>query len=99
MPILHHIDCSNGQVGEKRVAFWCPGCKCAHEVRIAGTAGVWGFNGDIDNPSFTPSIKVEGHNDESKPFVCHSYVTDGKIMFLTDCTHELAGQTVALQES
>lgn len=30
--------------------------------------------------------------------VCHSFVTDGKIQFLTDSTHELAGQTVDLPE-
>lgn len=28
--------------------------------------------------------------------VCHSFVTDGKIQFLADCTHKLAGQTVPL---
>ena len=28
--------------------------------------------------------------------VCHSYVTDGRIKFLGDCTHGLAGQTVDL---
>lgn len=27
---------------------------------------------------------------------CHSFVRDGKIQFLTDSTHALAGQTVAL---
>ena len=31
-----------------------------------------------------------------KCYQCHSYVTDGKIRFLNDCTHELAGQTVEL---
>lgn len=30
--------------------------------------------------------------------VCHSFVREGKIEFLTDCTHELAGQTVDLPE-
>jgi hypothetical protein len=35
-----------------------------------------------------PQTKVER--------VCHSYVTDGQIQFLGDCTHALAGQTVAL---
>ena len=30
------------------------------------------------------------------PFVCHSFVTDGRIQFLSDCTHVLAGQTVDL---
>lgn len=33
---------------------------------------------------------------ESKPMVCHSFVTDGRIQFLGDCTHALAGQTVDL---
>lgn len=28
--------------------------------------------------------------------VCHSFVTDGRIQFLGDCTHALAGQTVPL---
>lgn len=30
--------------------------------------------------------------------LCHSYITDGKIQFLSDCTHELVGQTVELPE-
>jgi len=29
---------------------------------------------------------------------CHSYVRDGNIEFLPDCSHELAGQTVPLSE-
>jgi hypothetical protein len=29
---------------------------------------------------------------------CHSFVTDGRIQFLGDCTHHLAGQTVDLPE-
>ncbi|KFE50155.1 DUF6527 family protein [Pseudomonas syringae] len=28
--------------------------------------------------------------------VCHSFVTDGRIQYLGDCTHALAGQTVVL---
>lgn len=31
-------------------------------------------------------------------YICHSFVTDGRIQFLSDCTHELAGQTVDLPE-
>jgi hypothetical protein len=30
--------------------------------------------------------------------VCHSFVKDGKIQFLSDCTHTLAGQTVEVPE-
>lgn len=41
----------------------------------------------------------EQHPDKEKSFSCqrcHSFVEDGNIRFLSDCSHELAGQTVAL---
>ncbi|WPZ24851.1 DUF6527 family protein [Sulfitobacter pontiacus] len=34
----------------------------------------------------------------AKCFRCHSFVTDGRIRFLDDCTHDLAGQTVDLPD-
>jgi hypothetical protein len=40
------------------------------------------------------------HPNEPAPFVCrvcHSFVTDGKIQYLSDCTHDLAGQTIDLK--
>lgn len=39
-----------------------------------------------------------GKKSSFKCSVCHSFVTDGKIRFLGDCTHSLAGQTVELPE-
>lgn len=30
--------------------------------------------------------------------LCHSFITDGKIQFLGDCTHDLVGQTVDLPD-
>lgn len=41
------------------------------------------------------------HPEEPVSFecgICHSFVNNGKIQFLTDCTHKLAGQTVDLPE-
>jgi hypothetical protein len=35
---------------------------------------------------------------DSIPTICHSFVTDGQIQFLSDCTHALAGQTVPLED-
>ena len=32
------------------------------------------------------------------PYVCHSFIADGWIQFLGDCTHALAGQTVDLPD-
>lgn len=94
-----------------RVGFWCPGCRMMHQVRVEG-AGAWGFNGDYDRPTLTPSVLVTGtvrltdeeaervmrrEPFEPRPLRCHSFVADGRIQFLSDCTHELAGQTVALE--
>ena len=36
--------------------------------------------------------RVKGAKDE----VCHSFVTDGMIRYLNDCTHHLKGQTLEL---
>jgi hypothetical protein len=41
------------------------------------------------------------HPDEPAPFkcsICHSFVTDGKIKYLSDCSHELVNQTVELPD-
>lgn len=98
--------------------FRCPGCRTGHQVGIEPPAGlIWGFNGDGDKPTFTPSVLVRGmqieideHGEwtgkwlrgpdgEPLPGVCHSFVTDGRIQFLDDCTHALAGQTVDLPDN
>lgn len=83
------------------LAFHCPGCGYVHHVRIAGGPPCWSYNGDPERPTFTPSILVTYNGDDAgiddaPPAVCHSYVTDGRIRFLSDCTHALAGQTVDL---
>lgn len=59
----------------------------------------WTWNGSVDAPTFAPSILVRWRGyDEDKPVetCCHSFVREGMIQFLTDCTHRLAGQTVPL---
>jgi hypothetical protein len=41
------------------------------------------------------------HPDDLDAFecsCCHSFVTDGRIQFLGDCTHALAGQTIDLPD-
>lgn len=85
-------------------AFDCPGCKSMHYVTVKpyknSVGASWSFNGKLDSPSFSPSIlQTVERTDGSKKMICHSFVTDGKIQFLSDCTHGLAGQTVELPES
>lgn len=82
--------------------FWCPGCASAHQVRVGeGPGPRWGFNGDYDKPTFTPSVLVSYNGPDAgqngaPPAICHSFVRDGQIQFLGDCTHGLSGQTMPL---
>jgi hypothetical protein len=45
-----------------KLGFWCPGCRQMHAVRVAPAPEPWGFNGDYDRPSFTPSVLVTGRD-------------------------------------
>jgi hypothetical protein len=91
----------------------CPGCKRAHSIRnrAASAPGEhdgpgWGWNGNAERPTFTPSVLVtydgpdagqdQGDGHTAPPAVCHSFVVDGAMQFLSDCTHALAGQTVPI---
>jgi len=97
---------------ESGISFHCPGCDQRHSVRTVGNYA-WGWNGSVEKPTLTPSVMVtgvvpltaeehtsvmRGEPHEPVPFVCHSCVTDGRIQFLGDCTHALAGQVVDLPE-
>jgi len=93
MPKLHLAHEASGLY-----MFGCPGCGCAHgfytmpHKNHAGNPGpVWEFNGDLERPTFKPSLLVNGSEPESR---CHLFMRDGRIQFLGDCHHELAGQTV-----
>lgn len=90
-----------------RVLFWCPGCDGAHQITVKDDPNrqgpIWGYNGNPDAPTFTPSVLVryngaDADKPDGIPSVCHSFVTDGRIQFLSDCTHHLAGQTVELPD-
>ncbi len=67
----------------------------------------WGWNGSMDAPTFTPSILVtypanpeaiEEFKEWRTERRCHSFVTDGKIQLLSDCTHKMAGMTVEIPD-
>lgn len=81
--------------------FECPGCTGNHIVTTS-----WTFNGDLERPTFSPSLLCSSdYREPTDPpgaplrrYVCHSFIRDGRIEFLGDCTHALAGQTVDLIE-
>jgi hypothetical protein len=70
--------------------FNCPGCRCSHPFDKR-----WTWNGSYDAPTFAPSLLCFKDDPKSR---CHSFVENGKIRFLADCWHPLAGQTVDLPD-
>lgn len=79
--------------------FECPGCGCAHYIQTNKSfSPCWNFNGDVYNPTVSPSIRVVAPMHGRPDRICHSFIKNGKIQFLNDCTHGLAGQTVELLE-
>lgn len=101
MPKVHEFKYEHeGKLNCHQYHITCPGCQTNHAMG----AGIHGFNGDFEKPTFTPSLLCTGSKFESKgsdkvvPMQCHSFVRDGRIQFLSDCNHALAGQTVDLPE-
>lgn len=78
-------------------SFDCPGCGTTHmfSTNLKFSPIAWDFNGDINNPTFSPSLLVWGSEPSLR---CHSFVRNGKIEFLGDCFHKLKGQTIDLPE-
>lgn len=91
------------------LGFFCPGCKTMHYINDDETnksneahykylkehnlklPDTWTFNKDYELPTVRASVLV--YNNEMR---CHSFITDGKIQYLWDCTHDLKGKTVVL---
>lgn len=75
---------------------------------------VWKWNGNLEVPTIEPSIAVHGqlYGPDKLPFseytgpypcetnasVCHSFIENGRIKFLDDCTHALANTEVDIPE-
>jgi len=80
---------------------WCPGCERMHSIytkEIYHGSAIWKFNGDMEKPTFTPSLLVQYNKGES-PRRCHSYIRNGNWEFLNDCTHNLKGKTVPMLDA
>ena len=90
------------RIKENLLFFRCPGCKTSHTIQHGSDTGPnWTWNGDPVKPTFTPSVLVtypgpDAGVDGAPPSICHSFVREDQIIYLSDCTHELANQTVDL---
>ncbi len=69
----------------------CPACGYGHFFDKR-----WTFNGNLERPTFRASMLVYEHADRPR---CHSFVTNGRIEYLKDCTHAQAGETVDLPDT
>ena len=88
---------------ETRIIWHCPGCKCSHGVPVPPHPHAWQWNGSLDAPTLSPSVVVRyedigGGLPKDRPAVCHCFIRDGRIEFLSDCTHDHAGKTVEMIE-
>lgn len=84
--------------GSETIArFYCPACKIDHSCRVDSIYDDslnFDWNKNVERPTFRPPIVFAWPGMPT----CHSLITDGKIQFLNDCTHELSGQTVEIPE-
>jgi hypothetical protein len=86
---------SSGE-GKDWAWFRCPGCAQAlvpgGETHLIDTT--WDITGTDDCPTVSPSVLVRFADGQR----CHSFIRQGRIQYLSDCTHPLAGQTVDLPD-
>lgn len=95
--------------GSETLYWRCPGCQFGHSAhtklgsRTPARTPTWGWNGSVDRCTLTPSYLcwrdaspdyVDDNGNPRPSRRCHSFIRDGQIEFLSDCTHALSGKTV-----
>lgn len=83
----------NNWDGRDALYWQCQGCEMPHRTPV--DADGWTWNGSMDRPTLSPSVLVRFTRHDAA-VVCHSFVREGVVEFLGDCTHALAGQRVAM---
>lgn len=85
---------------QDRIIYWCQGCKHHHGIPIGlvKEPKAWLWNGSIESPTLSPSILNNPGKEVAYMELCHHHITDGKIVFSSDCSHEFAGQTLEVED-
>jgi hypothetical protein len=87
------VDIDDNPLGES-LWMWCPACDRAKRIPVNRSEGTsWEWDGNIEAPTLSPSILQHGSGNIP---VCHSFLKAGVWDFLSDCTHEMAGQKVPM---
>lgn len=88
------IQCDPEEAEYIRMKFPGPMATRTLPIMIGGTrkgTRNWTWNGDTEKPTVKPSVKTTNGT-----ITCHSWVNDGQVKYLSDSSHELAGQTLDL---
>lgn len=80
----------------QRLIYWCQGCDMAHSVRLKPD-GPHTWDGNAQAPTFVPSVLYNAEQFKDGR-ICHTFIRNGMVEFLNDCTHRYAGQTVPLPD-
>ena len=93
------------------ISFDCPGCSSgcypgtdwtwgeSHAVNIdPARKPCWGYNGDDNRPTLTPSVRSRLHLPDGSVHTCHFFVRDGQLHYCADSTHSMAGKIVDMVE-
>lgn len=82
---------------DRWIWFHCPACGGGHGVPVEGERA-WQWNGDLVKPTLKPSLLVNvGGGNKTQP-ICHIFITDGRIQYLADSTHDFAGKTIEMEK-
>ena len=80
---------------------YCPGCEQLHQInteRKNDNGAQWSFDGNMEQPTFAPSINITLETSPGKTKRCHYFIDNGRINYCGDSTHALSGQSVELPE-
>lgn len=94
--------------------FFCPGCKEQHAFWVgrSGKSPSWDFDGNMESPTFHPSLlmytltlkpgvehgKAKFPDDYDRSTRCHLFLKAGRLEFCVDSPHHLAGKVVDLPD-
>lgn len=96
---LHAITKDDTVVGYHH---WCPACDEPHGIAVGTpnrSGAVWTFDGNLESPTFAPSVRCFAVDDDGKrETLCHYFIRNGMVEFCSDNPHALSGQTVELPE-
>lgn len=95
MNVIKPVTNDNGDI--LGYSFYCKGCREPHVYWTSGKL-VWSFNGNLERPTFTPSLlNTWTNHEEGIRLVCHLFLTDGIVSYCGDCTHEMSGMSYQLE--